>query len=63
MQTVVELPIFTRQAEKLFSAEDKEAVIDFLAFNPEAGDLIPGTGGVRKVRVPVKGKGSAAALG
>lgn len=32
-------------------------MIDFLAANPYAGDLIPNTGGVRKVRVPASGRG------
>jgi hypothetical protein len=57
LQTVAELPMFTSQAAAIFSAEEKEAVISFLAANPLAGDEIPGTGGVRKVRVPAKGKG------
>ena len=29
----------------------------YLAFNPTAGDLIPGTGGVRKVRWGLEGRG------
>ena len=57
MQVVAETPTFTRQAEKLFTADEKTAVIDFIAANPEAGDVIPGTGGVRKVRVPASGRG------
>jgi mRNA-degrading endonuclease RelE of RelBE toxin-antitoxin system len=57
MQTVVELSTFTKQAEAIFSPEEKDAVIDYLAAYPLAGDEIPGTGGVRKVRVAAKGKG------
>ena len=52
MQTVAETPTFIKQAAKLFSATEKKAVIDFLAANPYSRDLIPNTGGVRKVRVP-----------
>ena len=52
MQTVAETPTFSRQADKLFSEEERRALIDFLAENPLAGDAIPGTGGVRKLRVP-----------
>lgn len=37
-------------------AEQKD-VVDFLARNPEIGDVLPGTGGVRKARVPGRGKG------
>lgn len=57
MQTVIETPIFTRQAEKLFSEAEKKELIDFLAANPMAGDEIIGTGGVRKVRFASSGRG------
>lgn len=57
--TVVETPAFARRAEKLLSADEREEVVTFLAENPEAGDEIPGTGGVRKVRFAAKGKGKS----
>lgn len=39
--------------------EEREELIWFLAANPKAGDEIPGTGGVRKVRLAAKGKGKS----
>ena len=57
MQTVCQTSLFIRQAEKLFSTDDLAVVVSFLAANPQSGDIIPGTGGVRKVRVPVQGRG------
>lgn len=57
MQTVAETPIFTRQTEKLFSEDEKRELIDFMAENPLAGDEIPGTGGVRKLRFAASGRG------
>ena len=57
MQAVAETPIFTRQTGKLFSEDEKRELIDFLAENPLAGDEIPGTGGVRKVRFAASGRG------
>lgn len=57
MQTVAETPLFTRQANKLFSEEERRDLIDYLAENPLAGDEIPGTGGVRKVRFGARGRG------
>jgi hypothetical protein len=57
MQTVAETPIFTRQTDKLFNETEKRELIDFLAENPLAGDEIPGTGGVRKVRFAASGRG------
>ena len=50
MQTVAETPTFTRQADKLFGEEERKELIDYLAENPLAGEEIPGTGGVRKLR-------------
>ena len=37
MQTVVETSIFRRRAEKLLSEKERRALIDFLAWNPDAG--------------------------
>ncbi len=59
MQEVVETDVFASQAAKLLTDSERLAVIDFLAYNPEAGDLIPATGGVRKVRVPLQNKGKS----
>lgn len=55
--TVVELTPFIRQADKIWSDGEGEAFIDHIARNPEAGDIIPGTGGVRKIRWTRKGIG------
>ena len=57
MQSVAETPTFTRQAEKLFSEDEKMELISFLSIHPLAGDLIPGTGGVRKLRFAASGRG------
>lgn len=51
MQTVAETLLFIAQAAKLFPDAELKAIIDTLAFNPEAGELIQGTGGIREVRV------------
>lgn len=57
MQTVAETPTFIKQAADLFSEDERKELIDFLAANPQAGDEIPGAGGVRKLRFAAKGKG------
>ncbi len=57
MQTVAETPTFIRQADKLFTEEERRALIDHLAESPLAGDEIPGTGGVRKLRFAALGRG------
>ncbi len=55
--TVVETPEFIRRVEKRMTDDEREALIVFLAANPTAGDLVPGTGGVRKLRWGLEGRG------
>lgn len=50
MQTLAELPEFIRAADKLLSLEERQDLIRYLALHPKAGDLMEGTGGVRKLR-------------
>ena len=57
MQTVCETPTFAKQAAELFTNEEREMLIAFLASNPLAGDEMPNCGGVRKLRFGAKGKG------
>ena len=60
MQTVVEMPEFLRCAKKLgISDDEREHIIDTIASRPDAGVEISGTGGMRKVRIPAKGKGKS----
>lgn len=53
----VELPIFIRCADLLFSDDDLAELQGILLENPSAGDLIPGGRGLRKLRVPLPGRG------
>ena len=53
----VELPIFVRCAQELFSDDDLHELQVTLLANPAAGDLIPGGRGLRKLRVPLPGRG------
>ncbi|HXP05684.1 MAG TPA: type II toxin-antitoxin system RelE/ParE family toxin [Stellaceae bacterium] len=55
--TVAETATFIRQAADVWNDEERSTFIDFIARNPEAGDLIPDTGGVRKVRWGRQGSG------
>ena len=56
-QTVVELAIFERQAKAIMSDEERAAIVDYIAANPEAG--VPLGGGLRKVRVARLGSGKS----
>jgi hypothetical protein len=55
--TVAETAVFMRQAGALWTEDERFEFIDFIARNPEAGDLIPASGGVRKVRWGRHGSG------
>ena len=53
----VETPVFTRELSELLNEEDYRALQLALVFRPEQGKLIPGTGGLRKLRWTVGAKG------
>ena len=53
----IETPVFTRQVKELLSDEAYAAFQWHLALNPQAGEVIQGTGGLRKVRWSVPGAG------
>jgi hypothetical protein len=59
MLTVMETSVFARRAEQLLTVEEHEDLILYLALHPESGDVIPGAGGVRKVRFAAKGRGKS----
>jgi len=59
MQTIVELPEFLRRSDRLFSAPERLSVINYLAAHPAAGDIMQGTGGIRKLRWAAHGKGKS----
>ena len=46
----VEAPAFTRFRDEYLDDEGLAELQRYLAMNPESGDLVPGTGGVRKLR-------------
>lgn len=55
--SVVETPEFLSAIRKLMSDDERSLLVDYLAYNPTAGDLVPGTGGVRKLRWRLEGRG------
>ena len=60
MQTVVETAAFLSDARSLALTDaERRAIVTWIATNPEAGDVIEGTGGARKVRFAGKGKGKS----
>ena len=60
MHTVIETPAFLASIrDEHVSEEEKKSIVDFLARNPDAGNIIPGTGGARKVRIAKQGTGKS----
>ena len=57
MFTVIQTPTFQRTAKAFWSEEDVFEVVAFIAEHPDAGDVIPGTGALRKVRWSRAGMG------
>ena len=55
--TVVETPQFAARAKSRMTADEVDNTIDLISADPLCGDLIQGTGGVRKVRFAIKSKG------
>lgn len=57
MQTVVETPTYLKAASLLFTETERSEIVSAIALDPEAGDLMPGTGGYRKQRFGRAGMG------
>ena len=57
-RTFKEVPMFTRKWKELgLTDENLRDLQNILLENPKAGDAIQGTGGIRKIRIPIDNKG------
>ena len=54
---IKETSIFTKQIQSLVSDEEYSHFQNLLIKNPEIGDVIKGSGGIRKTRIAANGKG------
>lgn len=59
MITIAETEPFQRKIAKLLSGEEKNDLIAYLSEHPGSGDLIQGTGGLRKLRWARGSKGKS----
>ena len=50
MYTVVETPTFAKDADRLWTHDERAEFCVWIAAHPEAGQVIPGSGGCRKIR-------------
>jgi hypothetical protein len=55
--SVVETDSYLSKARKVMSEAEMEAVVVRISASPMAGDVIQGTGGLRKLRIPLQGRG------
>ncbi|MFZ0589939.1 MAG: type II toxin-antitoxin system RelE/ParE family toxin [Bryobacteraceae bacterium] len=55
--TVLETARFLKDVKSMMSDSEREELVAFLAANPAAGEIIPETGGVRKIRWALAGRG------
>lgn len=62
MLTVVESPIFQRLWPRYWEEDERAEFAAFIAVNPEAGAVIRGSGGVRKVRWARDGAGKSSGV-
>jgi hypothetical protein len=57
MHTVVETVPYLAQVERLLDGDEQAAIVNTVSADPQCGVVIPGTGGVRKLRVAASGRG------
>jgi hypothetical protein len=60
MHTVIETPAFLASArDEGISDDERSAMVSYVSRNPDAGEVMPGTGGARKLRFAGRGKGKS----
>jgi len=52
---IIETSVFTRQVQKLLTDEQYRELQSALVLNPDSGEIIVGSGGLRKARWRVSG--------
>ena len=57
--TVVETPTFAKQADQYWKQSEREEFIAWIARNHDSGDVIPSSGGCRKIRWGLKDRGKS----
>ncbi|HMS65931.1 MAG TPA: type II toxin-antitoxin system RelE/ParE family toxin [Ignavibacteria bacterium] len=56
---IIETQIFTKRITSLLTHEDYRNFQNELIINPEKGNIIRGSGGLRKIRWSIEGKGKS----
>lgn len=53
----METPSYLARATRLMTDDERSAVVDAVSADPRLGVLVQGTGGLRKMRIPLDGRG------
>jgi mRNA-degrading endonuclease RelE of RelBE toxin-antitoxin system len=59
---IVETSIFTKEITRILSDDEYRQLQYFLVANPQSGDVIKGSGGLRKIRWKTKGRGKSGGI-
>ena len=59
MITVIETAQFIKKSKQIMTQAEKDDLIETIARNPKAGEVLPKTGGVRKLRIAKEGQGKS----
>ena len=62
MVTFIEAPLFSKYVHDYLSDEEYADFLLYLAGNPDSGDIVQGSGGIRKVRWQRKGHGKSSGV-
>ena len=62
MLTIIESPLFNRLWPDYWTEDEKGIFMAFLASHPDAGTVVRGSGGCRKVRWSLQGQGKSGAV-
>ena len=62
LTTVTELPEYIWRANELLNEAERKSIIDYLAAHPRSGDIMEGTGGIRKIRWARGGRGKSSGV-
>jgi hypothetical protein len=60
--TIIESPLFSRLWPDYWSEEERGIFMAFLASHPDAGAVVPGSGGCRKVRWSLEDRGKSGSV-
>ena len=59
---IAETSIFTKEITRILSDDEYNELQNFLVANPKGGDVIKDSGGLRKIRWKIKGRGKSGGI-